>query len=83
MAETTPTLQGVLVAVDPFLIRVGGIALTRPLDSLLVFDAPVAGGDVVVVTYEALRASSSDVLVARKIAPLSSSVERSVRRELL
>ena len=50
---------------------------TRPLDSPLVFDGLVAAGEVVVVTYEALRASSSYVLVAREISAVSSSAEDS------
>ena len=70
VAPLPPTLQGVLVAIDSFTVRAGGIVFSRPLDTPLVLHAPMAPGDVVVVTFEALRAASSYVLVAREIAPL-------------
>ena len=66
-----PTLQGVLVAIDSFTVRAGGIVFSRPLDTPLVLHGPMAPGDVVLVTFEALRAASSYVLVAREVAPAS------------
>ena len=68
-APLPPTLQGVLVAIDSFSVRAGGIVFTRPLDSPLVLHGPMAPGDSVLVTFEALRAASSYVLVAREVAP--------------
>ena len=70
VAPTPPTLQGVLVAIDAFTVRAGGIVFSRPLDTPLVLHGPLAPGDVVVVTFEALRAASSYVLVAREVAPV-------------
>ena len=65
-----PTLQGVLVAIDSFTVRAGGIVFSRPLDSPLVLHGPLAPGAVVLVTFESLRAASSYVLVARAVAPV-------------
>ena len=65
-----PTLQGVLVSIDSFSVRAGGIVFSRPLDTPLVLHGPMAPGEVVVVTFEALRAASSYVLVAREVAPV-------------
>ncbi|MCY3749194.1 MAG: DUF5667 domain-containing protein [Chloroflexi bacterium] len=65
-----PTLQGILVSIDSFSVRAGGIVFSRPLDTPLVLHGPLAPGDVVVVTFEALRAASSYVLVAREVAPV-------------
>ncbi len=70
VAPLPPTLQGVLVAIDSFTVRAGGIVFSRPLDSPLVLHGPMAPGDLVVVTFEALRAASSYVLVAREVAPV-------------
>ena len=69
-APVPPTLEGVLVALDSFTVRAGGIVFSRPLDTPLVLHGPMAPGDVVVVTFEALRAASSYVLVAREVAPV-------------
>ena len=71
-APVPPTLEGVLVALDSFTVRAGGIVFSRPLDTPLVLHGPMAPGDVVVVTFEALRAASSYVLVAREVAPVHS-----------
>lgn len=68
-APAPPTLQGVLVAIDSFSVRAGGIVFSRPLDTPLVLRGQVAPGDVVLVTFEALRAASSYVLVAHEVAP--------------
>ena len=65
-----PTLQGILVSIDSFSVRAGGIVFSRPLDTPLVLHGPLAPGEVVVVTFEALRAASSYVLVAREVAPV-------------
>ena len=65
-----PTLQGILVSIDSFSVRAGGIVFSRPLDTPLVLHGPMAPGDVVQVTFEALRAASSYVLVARAVAPV-------------
>ena len=70
-APVPPTLEGVLVALDSFTVRAGGIVFSRPLDTPLVLHGPMAPGDVVVVTFEALRAASSYVLVAREVAPVN------------
>ena len=70
LVPAPPTLQGVLVALDSFTVRAGGIVFSRPLDTPLVLHGPMAPGDVVVVTFEALRAASSYVLVAREVAPI-------------
>ena len=70
VAPAPPTLQGVLVAIDSFTVRAGGIVFSRPLDTPLVLHGPMATGDMVLVTFEALRAASSYVLVAREVAPL-------------
>ena len=67
-----PTLQGVLVSIDSFSVRAGGIVFSRPLDTPLVLHGPMAPGDAVLVTFEALRAASSYVLVAREVAPVDS-----------
>ncbi len=64
-----PTLQGVLVSIGSFSVRAGGIVFSRPLDTPLVLRGPLAPGDVVLVTFEALHAASSYVLVAREVAP--------------
>ena len=69
VAPLPPTLQGVLVAIDSFSVRAGGIVFSRPLDTPLVLHGQMAPGDVVLVTYEALRAASSYVLVAHAVAP--------------
>lgn len=69
VAPLAPTLQGVLVAIDSFSIRAGGIVFSRPLDAPLVLRGPMAPGDEVLVTFEALRAASSYVLVVREVAP--------------
>ena len=69
VAPLPPTLQGVLVAIDSFSIRAGGIVFSRPLDAPLVLRGPMAPGDEVLVTFEALRAASSYVLVVREVAP--------------
>ena len=69
VAPLPPTLQGVLVAIDSFSVRAGGIVFSRPLDTPLVLHSQMAPGDVVLVTYEALRAASSYVLVAHAVAP--------------
>ena len=66
-----PTLQGILVSIDSFSVRAGGIVFSRPLDTPLVLHGPMAPGEIVVVTFEALRAASSYVLVAREVAPLN------------
>lgn len=71
VAPLPPTLQGVLVAIDAFTVRAGGIVFSRPLDTPLVLHGPMAPGDEVLVTFEALRAASSYVLVARQVAPAS------------
>ena len=71
LAPAPPTVQGVLVALDSFTVRAGGIVFSRPLDTPLVLHGPMAPGDVVVVTFEALRAASSYVLVAREVAPVN------------
>ncbi len=68
-----PTLQGILVSIDSFSVRAGGIVFSRPLDTPLVLHGPMAPGDVVQVTFEALRAASSYVLVAREVAPVDPS----------
>ena len=68
VAPLPPTLQGVLVAIDSFSVRAGGIVFSRPLDTPLVLHGPIAPGDVVVVTFESLRAASSYVLVVREVA---------------
>ncbi len=65
-----PTLQGILVSIDSFSVRAGGIVFSRPLDTPLVLHGPMAPGEVVLVTFEALRAASSYVLVAREVAPV-------------
>ena len=65
-----PTLQGILVSIDSFSVRAGGIVFSRPLDTPLVLHGPMAPGQVVLVTFEALRAASSYVLVAREVAPV-------------
>ena len=65
-----PTLQGILVSIDSFSVRAGGIVFSRPFDIPLVLRGPMAPGEVVVVTFEALRAASSYVLVAREVAPV-------------
>ena len=70
VARLRPTLQGVLVAIDSFSIRAGGIVFSRPLDAPLVLRGPMAPGDEVLVTFEALRAASSYVLVVREVAPV-------------
>ena len=70
VAPLAPTLQGVLVAIDSFSIRAGGIVFSRPLDAPLVLRGPMAPGDEVLVTFEALRAASSYVLVVREVAPV-------------
>lgn len=70
VAPLPPTLQGVLVAIDSFSVRAGGIVFSRPLDTPLVLRGPMASGDVVLVTFEALRAASSYVLVAREVTPV-------------
>lgn len=70
VAPLRPTLQGVLVAIDSFSIRAGGIVFSRPLDAPLVLRGPMAPGDEVLVTFEALRAASSYVLVVREVAPV-------------
>ena len=64
-----PTLEGVLVTIDSFSVRAGGIVFSRPLDTPLVLRGQMAPGDVVLVTFEALRAASSYVLVAYEVAP--------------
>ncbi len=64
-----PTLQGILVAIDSFSVRAGGIVFSRPLDTPLVLRGHTAPGDMVLVTFEALRAASSYVLVAKEVAP--------------
>ncbi len=69
-APAPPTLQGVLVAIDSFSVRAGGIVFSRPLDTPLVLRGQVAPGDVVLVTFEGLRAASSYVLVAHEVAPV-------------
>lgn len=65
-----PTLQGILVSIDSFSVRAGGVVFSRPLDTPLVLHGPMAPGEVVLVTFEALRAASSYVLVAREVAPV-------------
>ena len=80
LAPAPPTLRGVLVALDSFTVRAGGIVFSRPLDTPLVLHGPMAPGDVVVVTFEALRAASSYVLVAREVAPIQPPDGPAVRR---
>ena len=80
LAPAPPTLRGVLVALDSFTVRAGGIVFSRPLDTPLVLHGPMSPGDVVVVTFEALRAASSYVLVAREVAPIQPPDGPAVRR---
>ena len=80
LAPAPPTLWGVLVALDSFTVRAGGIVFSRPLDTPLVLHGPMSPGDVVVVTFEALRAASSYVLVAREVAPIQLPDGPAVRR---
>ncbi len=66
-----PTVQGVLVELDPFAVRVGAVVLSRPIDTPLVVDGPMTAGSVVLVQYEALRAAASYVLIARRVTSVS------------
>ena len=68
-----PTIQGLLVSLDAFAVRVGGMVLSRPLDTPLLLDDSVVLGDEVIVVFEPFRASAAYVLVARRVTGLSPS----------